>query len=143
LIIFLLIFSLSITISSQVNQSKLDTTSQTEKSYKSKKNLFVKYLINDVSDYDSLKIALKVYSFLLDSLKTLKELILTDKMDLGQSTDLSIWPQIFNNQRQIEFLLLTSKEYYKNQPKYNLGAVGKYLKVSNKVAAIILALLSL
>jgi hypothetical protein len=45
--------------------------------------------------------------------------------------------------QQKEFIMKSISEYYKNQPNYDLGEVGKYLGIAKNYAAFILLLLSL
>ena len=51
--------------------------------------------------------------------------------------------KFLRHQKSVDLILLTSKQYYMNQPNYYLGEVGEYLGMSRKVFALVLAIISL
>jgi len=127
----------------QPTNSNSDSIYQSKYLSNLKKILFEEITAKKFSKYDSLQIIPKPREILLDSFKYIIELEMVCKMDLGKVSDLNISEQLLQQKKRRELILFPTKVYYKNQPSYDLGTIGKYLKVSKNVAAIILAILSL
>ena len=126
----------------QVNIQTNDSVHKSNDLVKDTDILLEEYFYNNFINYDSIQILQSVHNFLLDSLKYIYELKILCKMDFENVPGLDISGQILEHNKQSDLILLTSREYYKNQPKYDLSVVGKYLGISKSAAAIILAILS-
>ncbi|MBK7105321.1 MAG: hypothetical protein IPH62_08555 [Ignavibacteriae bacterium] len=99
-------------------------------------------LQNNLS-FESFGLDTNINSICVDSLKNINELFLHFKMMSEYEPNLSIANQMIEHNQQREFLMKSISEYYKNQPNYDLGEVGKYLGLAKKYSAFLLLLLSL
>ncbi len=79
----------------------------------------------------------------VDSLKSIAELIAHFNLINRDNQSLSLADQLVEHKYQRKFLMLTTSEYFKNQPNYDLGVVSKYLGITKTYAALLLAILSL
>ncbi|MFZ1291478.1 MAG: hypothetical protein WAR79_15390 [Melioribacteraceae bacterium] len=82
-------------------------------------------------------------SICIDSLKNIYELFMHFRMICEFEPNLDLANQMVEHNQQREFLMKSISEYYKNQPNYDLGEVGKYLGIVKSYAAFLLLLLSL
>ncbi len=120
-----------------------DTLKVNQKHFDHNDFLFENFLKQNLDNYDSIQISQTIPKILIDSLKYIFELKLITKMALEQVPGLDISNKIIERNKQRALLLLTSREYNKNQPNYDLGKVGKYLGISKRLAVLILAIMSL
>lgn len=124
-------------------KTKLDSAAQSDSLPKEKKNFVEKYFYDQLREYDSSKIVLNVFSQMHDNFYSIQKLVMLYKINHEHFSDLSLSNEFLEFKKSRNLLLLTSKEYYINQPNYDLGIVGKYLKMSKTLTALILAIISL
>ena len=138
-----LIFSFLFYNSNLMCQSEVDSS----ESIKSNINpnptylLFRQRLQENLNDYSSLEFGWN--SIVLDSLKSIRELLAFNKNNSENFNNNSFVDELLERKYRKLLILKTSQERYKNMPKTQLGVVSKYLGISNRVAAILLAVLSL
>lgn len=128
---------------SQEQTTSLDTSSLNQEKTKNENFLLDKYLQKNLAIFDTLNISKDDFTVLLDTLKYIFELKQFTKMVLKEVPGLDITKQIIQHNKRRDLILLTSKEYFKNQPNYSLGVVGEYLGMTKTMTAIILAIISL
>lgn len=137
-VIILIFFVGSISLSQ--NTADSSSTQNAEK-----ENLIIKMLeqslTNNFEDYSNFN--LDWNSKIIDSLKSIRELLAFYNFNSAQINRLNFIQEKLDHQYQKNLLLKISCEHFKNQPDYDLGVISEYLGVSNRVAAIILAILSL
>ncbi|MBK8944209.1 MAG: hypothetical protein IPM32_02960 [Ignavibacteriae bacterium] len=99
-------------------------------------------LQNNLS-FESFELETNKNSICVDSLKNIKELFMHFKMMSEFDPNLSLANQMIEHNQHKEFIMKSISEFYKNQPNYNLGEVGKYLGLVQKYSAFLLLFLSL
>lgn len=82
-------------------------------------------------------------TFKLDDCKSITKFKMLTRLIFHASIKNEIIKDNILYQRQKSLILLTSQEQFKNQPNYDLGIFGRYLRLTKIYAALILAILSL
>lgn len=123
----------------KTNKDSVNLNLSKEKLIDSLTNLIENYKFN--YDFNEL-IDKNMRSQILDSLKSISALNLYTTLMERQLLDMQAFENIEKRNR-IDLLLKTSQTHYNSIPKTDLGEVGKYLKLSKNIMAIILLIIHL
>ena len=112
------------------------------------KSKYLYQLLNDskykeFNNYDMETMGTYERLFSIDSLKYVYELLMLNNFIRNSLNSNINNTKLLDHKKSHELILLTWKNYYESQPNYDLGIVGKYLGISKKVFALILAVISL
>ncbi|MCB0730586.1 MAG: hypothetical protein KDC88_06095 [Ignavibacteriae bacterium] len=142
LFIILPIFIFAGEIYSQTeNSNSILEKNKPQKSIKNSIKTYDEDLLFNIHDFNLLQQNEEVNNPLLDSLKYVYELIILCKMDLETVPGLSIAEELMERKERQDLIMQSLREYYKVQPKVDLGKLGKILGISEKVLALMFGII--
>jgi hypothetical protein len=142
ILIFFPFFFFVVEVYSQVDESKTETEIKKRK-FEDNTNISLnEVILFDIPNLDSLQTNVDKNP-LLDSLKYIYELKLLCKMDLKTVKGLDISNEIYERDKQRDLVFQSLREYYRDQPKADLGKLSKILGISQKVLALMFGIIML